>query len=51
MVSLFVAFGINTYLESSSSELYRSAPLANLVGAGALILGIVLMFVGFRKAE
>jgi hypothetical protein len=51
MVSLFVAFGINTYLVSSSSDMYRSRPLANLVGAGALILGVVLMFVGYRKAE
>ncbi len=50
MVSLFVAFGINTYLVGSSGELYRSAPLANLAGAGLLILGIILVYLGFRKA-
>jgi hypothetical protein len=50
MVSLFVAFGINTYLVSSSSDIYRSHPFANLAGAGLLILGIILVYLGFRKA-
>jgi putative Ca2+/H+ antiporter (TMEM165/GDT1 family) len=51
MVSLFVAFGINTYLMGQSSDIYRSRPLANLAGAGLLILGIILIYLGFRKAE
>jgi hypothetical protein len=50
MVSLFAAFGVYVFL-SEPGGIYRSPPLANLAGVVLLLLGIVLIYVGFRKAE
>jgi hypothetical protein len=51
MASLLLVFGINLYLTGQSTDIYRSRPLANLVGGGALILGLIMMLVGYRKVE
>lgn len=49
MVSLIVAFGVYIFL-SEPGGIYRSPPLANLAGISLLLLGIVLVYVGFRKS-
>jgi len=51
IVSLLVVFGMNLYLTRQSSGIYRSQPLANIAGAFLLILGIILMGIGFKKAK
>jgi hypothetical protein len=51
MVSLLVVFGINLYLTRESSGIYNSQPSANLAGMFLLILGIILMGVGFRRVK
>jgi hypothetical protein len=51
IASLFAVLGINIYLVGQSSDIYRSRPLANLAGAVLLILGIILISVGFRKTK
>jgi len=50
MASLLAVFGVNIFLQESNG-IYRSQPLANLAGIALLLLGIVLMYAGFRKAE
>lgn len=50
IVSLFAAFGVYVFL-SEPGGIYRSPPLANLAGIVLLLVGIVLIYVGFRKAE
>jgi len=51
MVSLPVVFGINLYLTRQSSGIYRSQPFANLAGIVLLILGMILMGIGFKRAK
>jgi hypothetical protein len=50
MASLFAVFGLNIFL-SDTNGIYRSQPLANLVGIVVLLLGIILVYAGSRKAE
>jgi len=50
MASLLAVFGANIFLPESYG-IYRSQPLANLAGAVVLLLGIILIYAGFRKAE
>jgi len=51
MVSLLVVFGMNLYLTRQSSGIYKSQPFANLAGIVLLILGIILMGIGFKRAK
>ena len=50
MVSLLAVFGLNIFLPEPSG-IYRSQPLANLAGIIVLLLGIILVYTGSRKAE
>jgi len=50
MASLVAAFGVYIFL-SEPGGIYRSPPLANLASTVLWLLGIVLIYVGFRKAE
>ncbi len=50
MVSLIAAFGVYAFL-SEPGGTFKAPPLANLAGIVLLLLGIVLIYVGFRKAE
>jgi len=48
MASLLLALALNLYFEDESGAIYRSQPLANLVGIILLILGLILMYVGSK---
>ncbi len=50
MVSLLAVFGLNIFLPEPGG-IYRSQPLANLAGIIVLLLGIILVYAGSRKAE
>ena len=50
MASLLAVFGVNIFLPEPNG-IYRSQPLANLAGVVVLLLGIILIYAGFRKAE
>jgi hypothetical protein len=50
MASLFAVFGLNIFLPEPSG-IYRSQPLANFAGMTVLLLGIILIYAGSRKAE
>jgi len=51
VVSLLVVLGTSLYLAHQTSGVYRSQPLANLAGTVLLVLGIVLMVMGFQRAK
>lgn len=52
MGSLLLVFGINVYWGGQSPPwIYRSQPLANFAGIVLLVLGIILVRIGFKKAE
>jgi hypothetical protein len=48
MVSVLLILVINLYLEDKSGAIYRSQPLANLVGIVLLILGLILTYIGLK---
>jgi len=51
MASLLVVFGMNLYLTRGSSGIYKSQLFANLTGLFLLVLGIILMGIGFKRAK
>lgn len=48
MISVLLMLGVNLYLEDKSGAIYRSQPLANLVGIISLILGLILTYAGSK---
>jgi len=48
IVSVVLVLVVNLYLEDNSGAIYRSQPLANLIGIALLILGLILTYVGLK---
>jgi len=48
MISVLLILAVNLYLEDKSGAIYRSQPLANLVGIILLILGLILIYAGSK---